>query len=204
MRYHRVTIQTRNGEREIMVGRRRKPGKRKPSGDLIQERTPKTPEAIKAFQAQIGATMPHRQGLPPHLAGLQEAENLFGRMFLAKMITLGQFDAGKEYRRRVLAYRMVIEAPRATPKALPMDGLGGGRGSPLISDDEAKRRKAQHDEAFETLHESGRRNLLAVNSVVIRDEPIGWREVKNLVCGLSVLERKLLLTRPGKSVSGGK
>ena len=184
-------------------GRKRKEGKRKPSGDLIIEKPPTSEYAIKAFQAKIGATMPHRQGLPTHLMGLADAENLFGRMFLAKMISQGQFDAGKEYRRRVLAYRAVIEAPRSTPKAISLDGLGHG-GASIISDEEAKRRKSQHDEAFELLNESGRQNLMAVNSVVIKDEAIGWREVKNLVCGLSVLERKLLLTGRGKSGTGGK
>lgn len=186
-----------------MVGRKRKQGARKPSGDLILEKAPESPEAIKAFRAIAGSAMPHRRGLPPQLAGLADAESLFGRMFLAKMITPGQFDAGKEYRRRVLAYRFVIESPRATPRSNAPGSAGGGI-IPIISDDEARRRKAQHDEAFEALHESGRPNLQAVNSVVIREEPIGWREVKNLVCGLSVLERKLLLTRRGKSDSGGK
>lgn len=187
-----------------MVGRKRKPGKRKPSGDLIIEKPPTSEYAIKAFQAKIGATMPHRQGLPAHLMGLAEAENLFGRLFLAKMISQGQYDAGKEYRRRVMAYRAVIEAPRSTPKAISLDGLWNGGATSIISDDEARRRKAQHDEAFEALHQSGVPNLRAVNSVVIRDQLIGWREVKNLVCGLSVLERKLLLTRPAKSRTGGK
>src|SRR5690348_100867 len=98
-----------------MVGRKRKAGKRKPSGDLITEKPPTSEYAIKAFQQKVGATMPHRQGLPQHLMGLADAENLFGRMFLAKMITQGQFDAGKEYRRRVLAFRKAIEAQRSTP-----------------------------------------------------------------------------------------
>mgnify|MGYP001605424316 CR=1 FL=1 len=186
-----------------MVVRKRKLGKRKPSGDLVLERAPQSPEAIKVFQAQVGATMPHRQGLPAHLMGLAEAENLFGRLFLAKMISQGQYDAGKEYRRRVMAYRVVIEAPRSTPRSCS-PGVSSGGVVPFISDDEAKRRKAQHDEAFEALHQSGVPHLRAVNSVVIKDELIGWREVKNLVCGLSVLERKLLLTRPGKSATGGK
>ena len=186
-----------------MVGRKRKAGKRKPSGDLILERTPTSPEAIARKRELIASQMPHRAMLPAGKQVDTRAESAFGRMSIIGLVDATQYAAGIEYRRRVSRYRAVIECPNPNPGAISLDGRMGGVAR-FFSDDDARKRRDDHQRAFEALNCSGRKALDAVNVAVIKDQMIAGDRLKYLRTGLDALAEYLGLTETRKSASGGK
>jgi hypothetical protein len=67
-------------------GRKRKSGARYPSGGLVREK--------QADKITIALRMPHRSGVPRHLAHDPKAESVMGRYSLNGLITPLEYDAG--------------------------------------------------------------------------------------------------------------
>jgi hypothetical protein len=82
-------------------GRKRKLGRRHPSGDLI---------TIRESPAQRAAKMPHRRGVKDPLD--QRAETELGRMELRGEIAREQALAGLEYGRVYRAYLATLSGPK--------------------------------------------------------------------------------------------
>jgi hypothetical protein len=188
----------------VRVGRKRKQGKRKRSGDLILERVPTSPQAIEHHRSVVAASMPHRRDLPAAKQHLDSAESYLGRLNIINVIPAIEYDAGKEYRQRVTRYRLAIQCPRSTPHTGSMDGRLGASVKPFVDDDDYARIKAAYDEGFEALDRKGRRVLNAVNSAVIKDEPLEGDGFKLLRMGLQTLVDTYGLTPTRKSARGGK
>lgn len=112
--------------RESLVawrGRKRKPGHRKPCGQLKASGDKAEREADDRIRA---SRQPHRRELRRDVAGneidrfSEKAESPLGRLNLRGLISDAQHDAAVLYAGVVGRYRAVIEAPRATG--------GSGRG----------------------------------------------------------------------------
>lgn len=185
-----------------MVGRKRKPGKRKPSGDLIQEKT--NPQAI-------AASMPHRRHLPVNKQLSQKAESPFGALNLIGAISDMQFDAGEKFQRVVARYRAVIESPRPSPGVLASQYVAPpNEDNPPIpfrfrkplDDTEALNRKLEYDQSFEAI--KGYRQRVVIKSVVVQEEQLSSGDLAYLRAGLDNLVDHYGLTSRPEFAKGGK
>src|SRR5690242_810276 len=123
MRLSRVKIFNGHKELTVMVGRKRKAGRRYKSGQRVQEKgiTP----------AQVAATMPHRAGLPADRRHDQKAESPLGALNLIGALSVVQYDAGLKYRDIVRRYRAVIDSPNPNPATISLDRISAGGRLPL-------------------------------------------------------------------------
>jgi hypothetical protein len=153
----------------VILGRKRKIGARKPSGDLI---TPDRDVDVKA----VAQAMPHRRGVVVELRHDPKAESALGRYHLSGKITEWEYEAGTWYAVTVSRYRAVISAPNPSPRSnagvlVPIFG-----GQPwAVDDDEAERRKSAYNQAFGVLDSVGQRAAKAVARVCVYNEncPLG-------------------------------
>lgn len=182
------------------AGRKRKGGRRQPSGKLAPEKRPDD-------RVRIGR-QPHRRGLKTKAAQIDErAESPLGRLWLRRdangdrLIDDEQLDAGDRYATLVWSYRAMIGAPRVSAGSGPgylcrveaFDNPSACRDDPdgCI----CRRRGDSYMRAFEALHEAGRAAILAVNGVAIRrDEVATEQDLIHLRAGLSALARHFGLT----------
>lgn len=130
----------------VIRGRKRKPGQREPNGRPQREKGV-DPKAIAAL-------MPHRRLVPADVMHDPKAESILGRLCLNGWICANCYDAGIKYREIVLRYRAVIDSPRYE-HSLSGVAIGPWAGSGELDDDEAHRRKATYDAAFEHLESIG-------------------------------------------------
>jgi hypothetical protein len=180
-------------------GRKRKSGKRHPSGRLAEVR----PDLQTRTSRQ-----PHRRKVPDGDRLDQRAESALGRLNLRKdregnpLITNEQRVAGDLYARAVGAYRSVIEAPSGT--------AGSGRGSSCVEYWKAGacredpdncsclRAKARYDRAYEAVLDAGQRAAKTVARVAVQGEEPQREDLVYLVLGLNVLARHFGLTAARK------
>jgi hypothetical protein len=87
-------------------GRKRKAGRREPSGRL--RRKPKQVEE----RVRIARAQPHRRGLKSNDRPSELAESALGRLCLTRTISAGERAAGETFAAIVGKYRRVIEGPR--------------------------------------------------------------------------------------------
>lgn len=195
-------------------GRKRKSGRRHPSGGLVAaERFPD--DQVRASR------QPHRRGLDVDDRLSEKAESAFGRLFLAGRISEQQHEAGLRYAAVVGSYRAVIGAPRS------VSGSGHGfecviedptetrervfglvmtvRRGACWDDDEpcpCRRRKAHYDAAFEHLMAVGQRAAKMVSRVAVHGEELPDGFFVYLVAGLNALAAHFGLTerRRGSSL----
>ena len=162
-------------------GRRRKPGPRYRSGELVPEKFD--------FRA-LAALQPHRVWLPQEKRLDQKADSPLGCLNLLGVISDAQYRAGLRYAVVVGKYRAVIETPRAT--------AGSGRGydcpgSALCAREadgcECARRKALYDAAFAAVMEAGQVAARAVARVAVYGEPCPQGALAALKRGLDALAR---------------
>lgn len=149
-----------------MVGRKRKQGKRFPSGKIDYSMSP---EQVIQFRKDVASTMPHRRNLPADRRHLELAESPLGSLALTGVISQQQFDAGNEYRKIVQRYRAVISAPNPNPQA-PKLGHIPSSIVVMLDDEQAIARRVKYDAAFRAI--TTRWGKLVVNSVVIHDRPL--------------------------------
>src|SRR5579872_1821155 len=127
-----------------MIGRRRKPGRRYPNGELAHNK-----EDVRT----IALAQPHRRALPSEQRLDQRAEHPLGGLNLVGVISNGQYQAGKTYARIVARYRRMILAPKMSPPSRlgDMEIRGGEGESRTISPAQARRIKETYDNAFAIL-----------------------------------------------------
>ena len=185
-------------------GRKRKAGRRHPSGQLASERRPD--------DRQRAAAQPHRRGLPKEMRLSELAESSLGRLFLRGLlaeyvygadreeVAKARYDAGDRFRAIVGAYRAVIGAPSGT--------AGSGRGFACDADGACiadrdnclcLRRQRRYEAAFEALAATGRPAAMEVKQVVVLNEELQPGDLVNLVRGLDALAALFGLTgRPAR------
>jgi hypothetical protein len=161
MRIHRVIIRSGDKDITVMVGRKRKQGKRERNGRIQREKS-EDPKIV-AF------TQPHRQGVPAEKRHDQRAENPFGRLNLINAVPDIEYDAGIKFRDITLRYRAVIDCPNPNPGAISLDRIAYGGRVP-VSEEEAIRRRNDYARSFEAIVGYGPR--LVIKSVVIFEKEL--------------------------------
>jgi hypothetical protein len=168
-------------------GRKRKPGHRHPSGELVREARPD--DRLRT------ARQPHRREVAAQDRLSERAESPLGRLNLRGVITDEQYEAGLRYCVIVGAYRSVIEAPGG--------GGGSGRGFSCVTqwtgsiafcrekpgDCACTLRKARYDDAFCALMDAGQRAAKVVARVAVHREEIAHADVDALRRGLDALAK---------------
>jgi hypothetical protein len=187
MRIHRVIIKRGDKDITVMVGRKRKQGKRERNGRIQREKS-EDPKIV-AF------TQPHRQGVPADKRHDQRAENPFGRLNLINAIPDIEYDAGIKYRDDYLRYRAVIDSPNPNPGAIALDRIAYGGRFPL-SEDEAIRRRTAYMRAFEAVTGYGPR--VVIKSVLFYEKELQPGDLPDLRVGLQGLVKHYGLTREPK------
>lgn len=183
----------------MRVGRKRKTGPRHPCGQLVDPSKAEVTEKEKAVARAIAVNQPHRQDISPSLRHDAKATTVLGRLELGGKITREQYEAGDWYAGVVQRYRQVIMAPNDSPGSITGVTIVGS-GAPLhIDDDEAKRRKAVYDRAFETLDRIGQRVAKSVARVAVHNESPNCDMLALLIIGLEALAVHRGLTKPRKS-----
>lgn len=176
-------------------GRKRKAGKRHPSGELVrQDKRPD--DRVRAGR------QPHRRRLGDLDRLSERAESPLGQLSLMRdrqdkaVISENQYQAGEHYAVLVGQYRSVIGSPRSTAgsgRSLDCDAAHCLviRYRALCACEE---RRIRYQRAFEALATIGRRELMAVNRVAIHGEAIAPQDLVYLKSGLDGLARHFGLT----------
>jgi hypothetical protein len=203
MRIHRVIIKRGDKDITVMVGRKRKQGKRERNGRIQREKS-EDPKIV-AF------TQPHRQGVPADKRHDQRAENPFGRLNLINAVPDIEYDAGIKFRDDCQRYRTTLKytwdekseswvtalgAPNPFPGAIAFDGLSRGGGKRLDGS-EIGRRRNDYMRAFEAITGYGPR--LVIKSVVIFEKELQPGDLPDLRIALQGLVKHY-----GLSNAGGK
>lgn len=174
------------------AGRKRKAGKRHPSGELVRDKRPD--DRIRASR------QPHRRGLRDVDRLSEKAESPLGRLNLKGSISDEEYEGGAHYAILVGQYRSTIEAPKSTA------GTGAGVGCIAERHGQADacrwdpdscaclKRRDRYMRAFEALAESGRAALMAVNRVAVQREEPTPQGLVYLKAGLTALARHFGLT----------
>jgi len=162
-------------------GRKRKIGRRHPSGELArEERFPD--DRIR------GGRQPHRRSLAEELRLSELAESPIGRLALKGLLGEHQMIACEHYAVLVGQYRATIGAPRST--------AGAGRGSSCVGDcaprsDHCACAAAadRYMRAYDALAKAGRAALMTVNRIAVQREEPAPQDLVNLAAGSSALAR---------------
>jgi hypothetical protein len=174
------------------TGRKRKTGRRHPSGDLAMPRVD---------YRSMAALQPHRVWLPADRRLSEKAETPLGGLNLIGVISDEQYEAGRWYASVVARYRTSIEAPNPSPASIA--GEGGG-GVVYLSREQAEQRKDEYDRAFEAVFEAGQKAARTVARVAVYGEACPRGFMPDLIRGLQALAVHRGLTGPRKSVLVGK
>jgi hypothetical protein len=164
-------------------GRKRKSGRREPSGRL---------QRVVVDYRMMAGEQPHRAWLPEAHRRDERGGSILGCLNLLNRISEQQYEAGRRYSVIVGAYLSMANAPRGT--------AGSGRGYPCIGSRDCPpetciclSRTQVYNRAYEAIsREGGRPAHLAVNAVVINDHPC--EDLESLSLGLSALAKHMGLT----------
>lgn len=169
-------------------GRKRKAGKRYPSGGLVQER-----EVLEA--RVIAFKQPHRQSVPEKVRHDPRAETFFGRLMLNGVVNEKQYQAGILYRRDIQRYRayFMSDMPDPNPPSIAgfMQPSGGGAG---MSESQGDRIKEVYEKVT-AVFKFDQKAAKSVIRVAIWDEWPAWIDQKDLDRGLDKLISHYGLTR---------
>lgn len=166
-------------------GRKRKSGRREPSGRNI--RPPVDYRAMAGLQ-------PHRIGLPAALRESERAESVLGCLNLLKRISEQEYEAGRRFGVIVGGYRSVIGTPRGT--------VGAGKGyncepSGCLVDATnctCEQRTAKFRDSSRALLLISQKAYNAVYQVAVHDFPCNSEQLKHLQAGLRGLANYYGLT----------
>lgn len=171
-------------------GRKRKSGRRHPNGDLAERRP---------NDRLLVALQPHRVWLPKDHRLSDLAENPLGCYQLTKVIDPEQAEAGRLYAVAVGRLRASIE----TPRGMTGSGRGYDCNADLCADPswscECRARMKRYNELYEALAGAGRKAMMVVNRVAVRQQHCMIGEREALRAGLDALVHKLGLTGQRKS-----
>jgi hypothetical protein len=154
-------------------GRKRKSGRRTPSGALVR---------VHVDYQTLAAAQPHRHWLPEAHRLSERAGTVLGGLNITKRISDEMYEAGRRYGIVVGKYRSVIGTPTG------LHGSGRGYDCPglacLVSERfcECVDRKARFMRAYEAIR--GHRAHIAVNRVAVHDAQIPDDELEYLRLGL--------------------
>ena len=160
-------------------GRKRKGGKRYPSGQVVAELLDEPLDT---------ATWPRVRDMAKRGALDERLGTELGRLFYFKEITTTQFDAGVRWVALVRQYRkFVTDPPKDTPKVAQLEG--GGRRTDVEDDDSEwiKAVRDEYDRAFELLRAAERGVLNAVNKLSVLNQHLTTEEKMLAGDGLSLL-----------------
>jgi hypothetical protein len=188
MQFRRVQIKRGDKDLTVMVGRKRKQGKRERNGRIQREKS-EDPRIISL-------TQPHRQGVPADKRHDQRAENPFGRLNLINAVPDIEYDAGIKYRDDYLRYRVTIDSPKPL-RAMSPPGMSYGGASYFISEEEEIRRRNAYLRAFEAVTGYGPR--VVIKSVLLCEKELQPGDLPDLRTAL-----KGLVKHYGLSNAGGK
>lgn len=174
------------------AGRKRKSGRRHPSGGLVQEKKPD--DRIRTSRQPGRRDVRHEDRLSEH------AESPLGRLYLRGRITEPMRDAGTRYSIVVSTYRSTIAAPASTSGS-------GGRSRCLAEEastaDACKwdpdncrclRKKQDYDDAYAAVCSVGQRAAKVVARVAVHQDEIAPEDFVYLTVGLNALVRHFGLT----------
>jgi hypothetical protein len=169
-------------------GRKAKPGKRYPSGDIVQQR-----EVMEA--RVIAFRQPHRQEAPESKRDDPKATWPLGILNLIGRVTDVQYQAGVYYGGDVRRYRAhyLADVPDPSPSSIAgfmQPSHSGGRGEIDVADI-----KKKYESAVEAVMGAGQRAAKAVARMAVFGErcPIGLEH--HLILGLDKLVLHYGLTR---------
>jgi hypothetical protein len=175
----RELIARKRGAIWIMVGRRRKAGKREPNGRIA--RTYENPKEFVAAQ-------PHRAILMKKQRELPEAGSNFGRLMLMGKITPAQHEAGLQYASLAARYRAVLQSPPIHPTGLDLMRVSGGGHDGDLPRDVAVTIKARYNAAYEACAAAGDRAQRSVKDHAIFDRRVNdGFSLRLLITGLDRL-----------------
>lgn len=163
-------------------GRKRKSGRRTPSGALAR---------VRVDYREMAADWPDRRGLPEALRTHERAGSVLGRLNLKKRISDHAYEAGTRYSVIVGAYRAMI----GVPAGVGGNGRGyvcGGAEVCIFSMCTCLARQQRYDEAYCSIRTHAAH--LAVNAVAIHDQDISPDQLAALREGLAALARHFGLT----------
>lgn len=161
--WRRELVKIRNGAIWIMVGRRRKAGKRESNGRIA--RAYEDPKAFVAAQ-------PHRAGVMKKLRELPEAGSEFGKLLLTRKITPAQHEAGLQYAGLAEAARRIYSPLPLHPTGIDLNRVSGGGYDGDMPREQAQAIKDRHNKAFEACSSVGARAARAVKDHAIMDMPV--------------------------------
>ena len=167
-------------------GRKRKSGRREPSG-----RVRRAPVDYRA----MAALNPDRRGLPEALRTHERAGSSLGRLNLKKRISDHEYEAGQRYSVIVGAYRAMI----GVPSHLVGAGRGYDCGGAMTCPPDTcicRARQDRYDDAYCAIRTHAAH--LAVNAVAIHDHDISPDQLVHLREGLSALARHFGLVGKGR------
>jgi hypothetical protein len=172
-------------------GRKRKPGHRYPSGDLVSDK-----EVIVA--RIIAFRQPHRQGAPESNRHDPKACWPLGILCLNNVITEEMYQAGVNYGATVRRYRAHYLADVPDPSPASIAGFMQPSGSRGPGDVDAGKIKDAYNSAVEALMDAGQKAARTVARMAVFGEscPVGCGG--HLLAGLSKLVSHYGLTRRNK------
>ena len=155
------------------AGRKRKQGRRHPSGDI----------ALPHVDPRLAAAhWPHRRGLPEGLRLHELAETPFGCLHLIGAITGQQHRAGELYRGAVRRYLASIQPPSMPPSIAGWQQPGAGGQAPDGPD-----LRDSYDAAFASMHGAGHAAQRAVARVAVHGFELESGQLPYLIRGLDAL-----------------
>jgi hypothetical protein len=170
-------------------GRKRKSGKRTPSGALVR---------VHVNYQTLAAAQPHRHWLPEAHRLSEKAGTVLGSLNLTNRISDLEYEAGRRYGIVVGKYRSVSGGPHG------LNGSGRGYDCPglacLVSERfcECSDRKTRY---FRALNAIGRYHIgVIVDRVAVHDQQIVDDQIEPLRLGLAALAIHFGLTSHPKSV----
>lgn len=161
--WSREIIPVKRGAIWIMVGRRRKAGKRESNGRIA--RVYENPKAFVAAQ-------PHRAGVMKKQRELPEAGSEFGRLMLTGKITPAQYEAGSRYAGIAESARRVYSPLPLHPTGIDLSRVSGGGYDGDMPREQAQAIKDRHNKAYDACASVGTRAARAVKDHAIMDMPV--------------------------------
>lgn len=195
-----MAVRVLQGVRTVAPGRKRKTGRRHPSGKLVQ---PGSGETQRDVTATVLLARQRHYGVSAKQAWDERLGTALGRLAFAGKITAEQEAAGAVYREIMARNRAVMglpmDQPRSVTALLPGGGIfGGGTPDPDPALVEKVRRRAASTSLtlrmadHDVPRTDGRRPSILVDAVVCHEaEASNWSaaDIVNLRLGLDALRR---------------
>ena len=184
-------------------GRKRKPGKRYPSGKRMPAELQR-----EALSTVIDARQRH-YGVSSRQARDQRLGTVLGRLAFRNAITSEQFQAGEQFAALVhhhhIAFGMPLPNPRSVIGLLDREGIFGGSSAdtdPVVMDRLRRRYTEAHGALLRCDREqqcsAGPKPSQLVQSAACTEEDLRWDEGKldRLRAGLDTLAEQFGITKP--------